>query len=223
MSLNFQAVQLYDASMIASIRAVCLIPGLPKAWYLGNPHGLVQALAFTWCASLLLIATFVWPAWLNVVLVRCLWPTLIVWWLWESLANHWTLGKLIQQGKPLVSDNRFQIAQDEYLRGNWFEAEAILLAIVTECPRDVEAHLLLVSVLRHTRRWGPALRRLQHIETLDASAKWQFEISRERQFIQKLMSDQVPNGSPESLEHQESTCEQSSETIHSDAKDLETN
>ncbi len=190
--------------MITSIRPVCLVPGLPHAWYRGNTRGLAYALAFTWSASILLLATFVWPEWIGTNFTRFLWFVLGMWWCWQTLANHWNLSKLFQEGKTPANDQRFQHAQDEYLRGNWFEAEAILLAVLADYPRDAEAQLLLVSVLRHTRRWNPALRRLQQLELLDTANPWRFEILEERKRIEKLRAEQLDVVPPEAPLNQES-------------------
>lgn len=86
------------------------------------------------------------------------------------------------------SQSAFILAQTEYLKGNWFEAEAILLEILQDFPRDAEAMLLLVGVLRHTERWQPALRRLDQLEMLDTASPWRFEINRERKIIQTRMA-----------------------------------
>ncbi len=59
----------------------------------------------------------------------------------------------MQSSKPLEAKDSFLAAQVDYLAGNWFEAEAKLLQILHEYPRDAESHLLLVGVLRHTRRF----------------------------------------------------------------------
>lgn len=82
----------------------------------------------------------------------------------------------------------FTQAQEEYLRGNWFAAEARLLAILHAESRDVEALLLLISVLRQTRRWQPALRRLKQMELLDGSHPWRHEIAREKGLIERAIA-----------------------------------
>lgn len=82
-------------------------------------------------------------------------------------------------------------AQSDYLRGNWFEAEAKLLQILHHHPRDAESFLLMVGVLRRTNRHKSAMRRLEQLELLDTSAAWHFEIQRERKLIEQAMTEEV--------------------------------
>ena len=72
-------------------------------------------------------------------------------------------------GRP--SHTTLRKAQREYLQGNWFDAEALLLDILQRNPRDAAATLLLVGVLKQTLRWQAALRRLDHLETLTPAAR----------------------------------------------------
>ena len=60
----------------------------------------------------------------------------------------------------------FREALSEYLQGSWFEAETILGRLLHLYPRDVEARLLLATLLRHTRRYQEALDQLDRLERL---------------------------------------------------------
>lgn len=107
---------------------------------------------------------------------------------------------LLETSSPATSEVFIQ-AQQEYVRGNWFDAEALLLEIVHQHPRDAESLLLLVGVLRHTRRWQPALRRLEQLELLDNASPWRFEIQQERTLIASGIAEDVriEDGGQESL------------------------
>ena len=172
------------------MRAICLWPGLPAACIGGMLRGLVVALVFAWCVCLLLLATFVWPEWVANEILRGMWLAIICAWFAGLSRNFWRLPGLLQ-----VSDSQggeaFVEAQREYLLGNWFDAEAILLELLHRHPRDAEAMLLLVGVLRHTQRWRPALRRLEQLELLDTSAPWRFEITREKSLIERAMAEEA--------------------------------
>ena len=169
------------------VHLACLWPGLAGLWYRGLGRSLLLAVICAWAACLLLLATWVWPEWLSRGLLRVMWFAAIVAWLFQVVVDHWQ----VSRWSLAVSDEdaeAFENAQREYLRGNWFDAEAILLQVVHRQPRDVEALLLLVSVLRQTHRWQAALRRLGELELLDAAARWTFEISREKQLIGREMA-----------------------------------
>ena len=172
---------------MSALRTACLWPGFVAAWYQGVARGLFVATLFAWTLCVLLLATFIWPEWLALSLVRGLWVVVLVVWGVESVRNYWRLQSLLKP-ESAESQTAFSKAQSEYLHGNWFEAEALLLEIVHQNPRDAEALLLLVGVLRHSRRWQPALRRLKQLELLDTAARWQFEMQREMQLIDREMA-----------------------------------
>ncbi|MCA9134379.1 MAG: hypothetical protein KDA45_14520, partial [Planctomycetales bacterium] len=169
------------------VRTVCLWPGLPAAWYRGRGRGLLLSVVFAWCVSLLLLATFVWPAWLSLGQLRLLWVAAWGTWLVAAGRNYWQLQSLLQCSDSQAAQSLVE-AQAEYLRGNWFDAEAILLEVLQRQPRDPEALLLLVGVLRHTKRWQPALRRLGQLELLESARPWLFEIGREKSLIHRAMA-----------------------------------
>lgn len=171
-----------------ALRAICLWPGLPAAWLLGLSRSLLIALVFAWCVCGLLLATFVWPDWIAVSLLRLLWLAAIATWIGAAFKNCLRL-----PGMLTTSDAHSSLAlvgaQQEYLRGNWFEAEASVLQVLHQHPRDAEAMLLLVGILRRTRRFQPALRRLRQLELLETAAVWHFEIQREKEWIARAMAD----------------------------------
>jgi hypothetical protein len=170
------------------IQVLCCWPGLASLWHRGVPRSLLLAVLCCWAVGLLLLATFVWPDWIDAWIVRSCWLLALVAWIAGSVRSHLNFSRMM--GRP--DDNAqsaFVQAQNEYLKGNWFEAEAILLDILHDFPRDAEAMLMLVGVLRHTQRWQPALRRLDQLELLDTAAPWRFEILHERKIIQNRISE----------------------------------
>jgi len=121
-------------------------------------------------------------------MLRLLWLLAIGAWSAAALRNCWVLPKLLAIGDQ-QSAQALVDAQLEYLRGNWFEAEAKLLQILHDHPRDAEALLLLVGILRRTLRFSPALRRLAQLERLDTASGWQFEIIGEKRLIERDMAE----------------------------------
>lgn len=122
---------------------------------------------------------------------------MLIFWMVECFRSNWHFGNMHADAGPVAGDNRFAQAQIEYLKGNWFGAESLLHAILADAPRDAEAQLLLVSVLRHSRRWAAALRRLEQLELLDTSARWRFEIRRERQLILRRQQEHTESVAPD--------------------------
>jgi hypothetical protein len=173
-------------------RISCYWPGLASAWHRGNTTSLAVALLACWFFIWLLLASFVWPQWMPVYVVRSLWLTGVGGWIVASARSHWTFSSLIQASKPLVPDDEYMQAQSEYLTGNYFEAEEKLLRILHDYPRDAESQLLLIGVLRHTQRFQAAMRRISALESWDSAARWTYEISSEKRLIEKRMSQANP-------------------------------
>ena len=163
---------------------------------------------------LLLLATFVWPDWISALVLRSLWMIAIAVWIGATVRSQLQFARLMQVSKPLEAKDNFLLAQTDYLAGHWFEAEAKLLQILHDFPRDAESQLLLVGVLRHTRRYRPALRRLAHMDTLDSAARWRFEISRERAVIERRIADELQSEvtEPDGEKAEETLVERPSET-----------
>jgi hypothetical protein len=161
---------------------------------------------------LLLLGTFVWPQWVSASVLRFFWLLAIIVWVAATVRSQWEFARLMQVSQPLAAKDSFVLAQMDYLAGNWFEAEAKLLQILHDFPRDAESQLLLVGVLRHTRRYRPALRRLAHLETLDSAARWRYETIRERAIIDRLLAEDQEGQVDGTLETKVDEPEKSFET-----------
>lgn len=172
------------------MHVVCCWPGLAECWIRGNSRGLFAAILFSWTVCFVLLATFVWPEWLGTWSLRLAWMIVASIWLFSLVKSHINFSKLMGVPDSKAHDT-FETAQQEYLRGNWYEAEAMLLDLLEKYPRDAEAILLLVGVLRHTQRFQPAIRRLDLLESLDTSAPWRFEIAQERKILERLFSQSL--------------------------------
>ena len=127
------------------------LAGVGALWWRGQGSGFATALSFA--------------LWLNV--------TLAAWWAVPHLAPFWlravnaallglawlysirrTAARLSQiyGGDGHYNDELFCRAQEEYVKGRWFEAESLLLRLLADDPADVEGRLLLATLYRHTRR-----------------------------------------------------------------------
>jgi hypothetical protein len=158
-----------------------LWPGLPQL-----SQGNWTALALAVGASLLLN---------GVVLGTCVWPDLIAPQLrmicWIGLGLAWSAAAgfslwLERRPQARMADGEgdlFCTALDDYLKGNWFESERTLGRVLRRDNHDVEAHLMLATLLRHTRRFDEATRRLNLLVRLDGAHHWSLEIKREGELL----------------------------------------
>lgn len=170
---------------LGNSRWLCFVPGLAPAWLLGQPFALLELLAFTLILNSLLIATWIWPQWGPAWLVWSGWLCAAVFWLLSAIHASWRLPKWLGTQPKVPQRDLFVEAQREYLRGNWFDAEALVVKRITECPDDIAASLLLAGILRRTKRWNQCSTCLLQIRLRESATPWLLEIEREQQLLQQ--------------------------------------
>ena len=177
----------------------CLWPGLAPLWWRGASLGLVEASAFALGLNLLLLATYVWPAWISAPWPLLGWLALSLFWLvacWRSVRQ---LPTLVDNPPDAATEALFGAAQTQYLKGNWYDAEQLLRQLLVKRPRDVEAHLLLATLYRHDRRLDLARATLDKLERLDGAGRWWMEIANEKQRLVRLAEEPGSNGAADEL------------------------
>ena len=139
-------------------------PGLATLWQRGKWSGLLVATVFAFLLNLALIATFLSPNFLSRPTLFAVWTAVAVFW----LLNTWQSFHADPGGESREVDRDLFIrAQGEYLRGNWFEAESALQEIIAANESDLESHLLLATLCRHTGRFDDARKQLKRLERLE--------------------------------------------------------
>jgi hypothetical protein len=148
-----------------------------------------------------LVAAAVFAIWLNAALLESFmapvfqttwgrgvnWAILIAFWLLSFRRAARRLSQ-IYHGDAQYNDELLARAQTEYLRGQWFEAESLLLRLVREQPDDAEGRLLLATLYRHTRRPELARTHLDRLERRAEGARWRWEILQERTLGERTAS-----------------------------------
>ena len=170
---------MHEARVRRASLAIYLWPGLGQLWVEGAWSGLMLACGFACLLNLLLLTSLVWTEWVAPSRRAAGWVALSVFWLvsagmswrWRAERNAGTAGNSEQ--------DLFPRALGEYLKGNWYEAESLCRELVREKPRDVEAQLMLATVLRHTGRRAEARERLDDLKRMDDAAQWEWEIANE--------------------------------------------
>lgn len=174
------------------------------------------ALAFSILLNVLIVATFVWPSWLESRLkFACALSAGGLWLaaLWETRGE---LRRIAAQreaeaaaeaandtepqsiGEPNPNDERLRRAQRHYLRGEWLAAEKQLRQAIRSDRDDFEARLWLVSVLRAADRPRSANRLLRRVATRDAARGWRTEIATEREMLDEILRPVVDEITDES-------------------------
>jgi hypothetical protein len=160
-------------------------PGSLPAWRDGDLRGLFIAIAFGAGLSIAWIASTVWPLWLSPIRLGLLWGLLgtIACVSMTFCAIHGYLSPYRTfTGCP---DARLLQAQAHYLRAEYFEAEKILSPFCRVSQCDVEAALLVASILRRTERYQASIEMLDRIALLDRARSWLEEIEQEKRIVLK--------------------------------------
>ena len=84
------------------------------------------------------------------------------------------------RGRTPARDS-FAEALDHYLKGDYYQAEQILEGLLRRNVRDLDARLMLATLLRRTGRLDEAARQLDVLATIGRRGKWELEIEDERE------------------------------------------
>jgi hypothetical protein len=170
--------------MRASPLVLCCWPGLPRLWVQGDLSAVLLATAFGGVLNLLLVSNVLWPELIPEPGRSLAWLFLVGWWLFSAIRAYCSLGQL---DAPAIADSRglFIQAQGEYLKGHWFEAESLLQQLLRSARRDLDAHLMLATLCRRTRRYDEAEARLDLIDQFEGAEKWRWEIEAERRLLRQ--------------------------------------
>lgn len=176
--------------------AAYLWPGLPMILSTGSWWGLAWAVGFAFFVYLLLFAVLWWPELLSYHTRNGIGVAALVFWTGSAVVSARALRQRKEEpvGKATIAE-----ATIHYLRGEWFEAECILVDLVRRNPRDVDAGLMLATLWRHTRRYEEAERQLSRLQLLDESRKWTMEIYQEKRRLDLAKAD-APSDAAEAAE-----------------------
>jgi len=160
-----------------------LWPGLPQIWLFGEWPGLGLALAAACVLDVLLVVSFGWSELIDRHWRIALWGAFAAAWV---AAAAWSVGYCRRRAEtcnlPSEQDS-FGAAVEQYLKGNHYEAEQILGGLLRRNARDIEARLMLATLLRRVGRRDEAARHLDALEHFEAAAKWALEIEEERALL----------------------------------------
>ena len=165
--------------------ALCLWPGLPQVWWRGSPWALGVAVGFAVLLNLVIVASFGWTEWIRPQALAAGWIMLAVTWV-AGAAFSWRRGdhrkadhqqtdrssRDDEKTQNREADELFRQARDHYLHGNWYEAEETLVQLLRRDPNDVDARLMLATLMRHTERFDDARGQLKQLQRLEAAGKF---------------------------------------------------
>jgi hypothetical protein len=163
----------------------CLWPGLSELWWRGRLSALPLAIGFAIGMNSLLVLKYLYPTWLDPMLVRSAWWVGVAAWIFWTIKAVRELPALLRPRMVADQPDRFVEAHMAYMRADWESAEPLLLGILAIEPRDPPALLLLSGLYRHTNRLQHAAVLIDEIRRLEIADAWQIEIDAEASRIHR--------------------------------------
>jgi hypothetical protein len=149
---------------------------------------LAIACGFAVLLDIAILSTWVWTELLDSPFRIFAWSGVILFWLASAVAGAMQMPALLRVPSPELVDELFARAQAEYLKANWFECEVAVNQLLEEKPGDVDARMLLASMLRRLGHGEEARQQLRSLAALEGAGKWQLEMAREWQLLREAPS-----------------------------------
>src|SRR5215475_10684356 len=179
-------------------------PGLTQLWFSGTLWGLAVGCGFAWLVNLAVVSTFVWTELIGPWSRIGVWGLLLLAWtgsLSLSFRQLWLRDPAEIRAK---AEDLFRRAQGEYLSGNWIGAERLLMEVLQLDRQDVDAQMLLVSLLRRTGQLAEAADQLRRLGATEGSEKWRSEIERERRLLEEQLRRHATDQRTDTISQSES-------------------
>jgi hypothetical protein len=160
------------------LRLVQLWPGFYRCWFVGDPAALVLAILFAILLNTSLLCSLVWTEIVSPEVRILLWIGTVGGCTISAAASR--IQHRLSVKRKAVAQDLFLAAQREYLRGEFKQAELVLLQVLRQDPADVSAHLMLATLFRRQKRFEEAERQLRTLRRLEESQQWSMEIEAEQ-------------------------------------------
>lgn len=185
--------------------ALYLWPGLPQLSRHGGWSALAVAIVAATVLNLTLLGSFGWSELLSPEVRRVLWITVGIGWT-AAIGYGASRRSADSTANRAAEDDPFPAILDDYLKGNLVQAEQALERVLAAKPRDLEARLLLATLLRHAGRLAEAARQMDILVRLEGAEPWEPEIRQERKLLSeawqhKWEADDCEEESPENAAH----------------------
>jgi tetratricopeptide (TPR) repeat protein len=156
---------------------------LPQLWLYGSWAGLFLAVASAAILNLLLLGSFGWSELIAANLRTAVWVSGGgVWLIAVGLSVVWCR-RWRARANGRSGNDVFAEAVNHYLRGDYFQAELALQRLLRANLRDLDARLMLATLMRRTGRTDEATQQLDTLVRFDGAARWEVEVEQERELL----------------------------------------
>ncbi len=163
--------------------AIYVWPGLPHIWSSGSWSALGVAAIAAVMLSAATVCSFGWTELMTPAMRKVVWALLGAVWCMAAIVSAVKLRHEAAKDEAGGCENPFGRAVDLYLKGDYYQVERVLNKLLRENARDLDARMMLATVLRHTGRYGEAWKQLDQLVCFDGAEKWELEIQRERELL----------------------------------------
>jgi thioredoxin-like negative regulator of GroEL len=131
----------------------------------------------------LLLVSFGWSELIDPSLRTVLWGAFGVSWIVAAGWSARQCGRQAAIGDVDPEEDLFGKALDHYLQGDYQQTEQILEGLLRRNIRDLEARLMLATLLRRAGRFDEAARQLDTLTRFEGAGKWELETQQERELL----------------------------------------
>lgn len=163
--------------------AAFLWPGLPQLWLRGQWAGLAKAVGAAVVLNAVLLGTFGWSELISSGMRNVLWIAVALFWTASAAAGYVQTRRRANRRQLAPAKDTFTQALELYLKGDYFQAECLLVEMLARNERDLDARLMLAALYRHNRRYDEATKQLDTLVRFEGAEKWRLEIENERSLI----------------------------------------
>ena len=141
--------------------------------------------------NLTLVASFVWSELISADARSALWVVLAASWLASAVYSEVSCRRAAATEPDDPPGDLFAEATEQYLTGDYFQAERALVSLLRADARDLDARLMLATLMRHTGRLEEAAGQLDLLVRLEGAGKWEFEINQERERLAEAAEERT--------------------------------
>jgi hypothetical protein len=163
-------------------------PGLPQICFYGSWSGLGLAIGAALALNALLLVSFGWTELIGANLRSTFWVAFAVAWIAAIVWSSKQCRRKVAAGMESEGDV-FGRAVDCYLKGDVYQTEQTLEELLRRNVRDLEARLMLATLLRRVKRFDEAKQHLDTLAKFEGASKWELEIQEERDLLAEAKTE----------------------------------
>jgi hypothetical protein len=181
---------------------------------------LAIAIGFGALLDLGLLVSRMWTELFGLAAQTAIWLVLAATWIAAAaLSRRWVAR--LQIGRLRSADDKLSLdwfvqAREEYLKGNWFEAETVLGRLLDRNVLDIEARLLRANLLFRTARKREAASELDRLARAEGSEIWRVEMARLRSRLVEVDGSNAATGTSANDDRKAGSSVAESRELHSE-------